>query len=410
MKMQITKPSLDQLIRVKLLFISLLTLSFTVKAQTVLTDTEANNFTLSHNLTEISIKDSKGQEWNGGCYTQVPLLKVSYKCATSDINSVRFAVVRCNDIIRANYTYYFLEDAVEKKVPDIDIISIISEETAEFDVSIPGRYTLAYCAVDKEEKTILKGSLSFDSLYDDGNWMVCGEAELSSGILNSNHTNWHHFLSNGTGFMEEPGDLIWWECPVSYPYYSGEEWAAIIEYHSTLKMYRIVNPFTSNTVFRDYIPEDDDLLCAHYDNVAYTPEAFLFDRENPAWFLLNAESEYYTYCEPMRTGIVAQHVYSPYCFIAHPYNERIGFVKYDVCPIQDIKDTGVYVDMPLDDECDASIKVRFSGWTTGINNVFDFDNEYNQIDYFTIDGLKISKPEKGLYLIKQKGKCSKIIY
>ncbi|MDE5876044.1 MAG: hypothetical protein K2H47_00835 [Muribaculaceae bacterium] len=392
----------------KLVFVSILLISLTAKAKIATTDTDDNSFKLLHNLTEISVKDTKGNNWDGGCYTQNPTIKISYECGDPDISSVRVSVLRCNGIIRADYTYFYLEDALEKNISDIDIINIEAGETTEFDISIPGRYTLAYCAIDKEENTVLKGNVKFDSLYDDGKWITCGNAEVSSGLLDSHQTNWHHFMSNGTGFMEKPGDLIWWECPVSYPYYSGEEWTAPIEYHPTLKMYRIVNPFTQNMELKDYIPDDDDLLCAYYSNVAHTPEAFMFDRENPAWFLLNAESEHYTYCEPMRTGIVAQHVYSPYDFIAHPYNEKIGYVRYDVCPVQDIKSSGVYVDMPLDDESEASIKISFPAWTTGINDIFD--NENGQTEYFTIDGLKVPKPEKGIYIVRQGWKSSKKIY
>ena len=391
------------------MFSGILLVSLGSNAQVRGTDTEAgNDFTLLHDLTKVSVKDSRDRIWDGGYYTQNPTVRVSYECDNTEINSVRFAVLRCNGIIRADYTYYYSVDAVEKNLSDIDIIDIANGETAEFDVSVPGRYSLAYCVTDKEEKTILKKSIEFDSLYDDGLWKVCGEAEVSSGILDSAQTISHHFQSNGIGFLEEPGDFIWWECPITYPYYSGETWEATIEYHLILRMYRIVNPFTQNTTFRDYIPEDNELLCTYHSNVAYTPEAFLFDRENPSWFLLNAEWEHFTYCEPMRTGLIAQHVYSSYCFIAHPYNEMIGYVKYDVCPAQDIKTTGVYVDMPLADENEASLKIKFQGWISGINEVFH--DKYSKTEYFTIEGLKVSHPDKGFYIVRQKGKSSKIIY
>ncbi|MDE5797215.1 MAG: hypothetical protein K2H75_08885, partial [Muribaculaceae bacterium] len=75
----------------------------------------------------------------------------------------------------------------------------------------------------------------------------------------------------------------------------------------------------------------------------------------------------------------------------------------------DIKSTGVYVDMLLDNEDEASIKISFPGWTTGMNGIF-FDNENGKTEYFTVDGLKISKPEKGFYIVRQGGKSSKKIY
>ena len=361
---------------------------------------------LSHDLTVISVKDSLGRTWDGGCYTQNSTVKISYEASNPDANAIRVSVVRCNGIVNADHNYMLLEDAVEQRSQDIDIAEINSGETADFDVSVPGRYSLAYCTIDMEGATVQKGHVEFDSLYDDGAWIQGGNAELSSGILSSDNHIWHQFKSNGTGFLEEPGDLIWWECPVTYPYYSGEKWIVPIEYHPVLQMYRIVNPFTGNDGFRDHVPSDDELLCAFHNNVAYTPEAFLFDRENPTWWLLNAEFEYDTYCEPMRTGIVAWHNQNPYCYIAHPYNQNIGYVRYDVCPEQDIKRSDVYVDMPLDDERDASLIVWCPGWITGITGIYE-DNESKK-EYFTIDGKRADRPGKGFYIVRQGAKSTKV--
>ncbi|MBD5355524.1 MAG: hypothetical protein HDR88_00720 [Bacteroides sp.] len=370
-------------------------------------ESETNKFELFHDLTVISIKDSRDHDWDGGCYTQNPTIKVGYECENANISSVRVSIRRCNGIVRADNTYTLLDYAIESNSPDIEVTTLTSGETAEFDVSVPGRYCLGYCAIGEDNETVLKGRILFDSLYDDGNWITCGDAEVSSGVLVSDKLTSHVFLSNGTGSLEDP-NIIWWECPVTYPYYTGEEWLAPIEYHPVLKKYRIVDPFTRNPDFKDYFPEDDKLLSAYYDNVAYTPEAFIFDRENPAWFLINAEWEDYPYCEPMRTGIVAQHRDNPYCFIALLYNEMVGNVRYDVCPPQYIKKTGVYADMPLDDESEASIIVKFPGWTSGVKDIYDDKDDHTE--YFTIDGLKISNPGKGFNIIRQGGKTSKIIY
>lgn len=160
--------------------------------------------------------------------------------------------------------------------------------------------------------------------------------------------------------------------------------------------------------FEDYIPEDEDLLCSFYSNVAYSPEGFIFDRKNPTWFLLNAESEIYTYCEPIRTGIVTLHRENPYCYMAHPYNQTIGYVIYDVCPIQNIKETGRYIDMPLEDECNASLIVNFPRWTTSVS---DIDNDLDEkFEYFTIYGLKTFGLQKGINIVKRGIKISKVIY
>ncbi len=377
-------------------------------SQTSKTAETENRFTLLHDLTSISLKDSRNRDWDGGYYTQNPMVNVGFENVNnSNIYSMKVSIIKCNGIVRADYTYKLLEDAVKDNSSDIDITHITCGETATFDVSIPGRYCLAYCATDEKNNPVVTGSIHFDSLYDDGNWTVCGEAEISSGVLSSCNLKSHVFSSNGTGILEEPGDLIWWECPVTYPYYSGETWSATIEYHPILKHYRIVNPFTCNPELKDYLPEDNELLSAFYSNVAYSPEAFLFDHNNPAWFLLNAESESYTYCEPMRTGIVALHRYNPYHYMAHPYNQNIGHVIYDVCPIQDIRKTGKYVDMPLEDEREASLIVKFSGWTTGVNEIYNDNDECKE--FFTIDGVKVQTPAKGFYIVKQGSKSAKII-
>ena len=169
-----------------------------------------NNFTLLHDLTVISVKDSGNRNWDGGCYTQNPIVKIGYDSKNPDISSVRVAVEKCNGIVRANHSYNYLEDAIASNSPDIEITNITVGETAEFDVSVPGRYCLGYCALDNEDKIITMGRMLFDSLYDDGNWSLCGDAEVSSGILSYDNLSSHDFRANGTGFLEEPGDFIWY--------------------------------------------------------------------------------------------------------------------------------------------------------------------------------------------------------
>lgn len=168
-----------------------------------------NNFTLTHDLSSISIKDSKGYEWDGGYYTQNPVVKLRLLSTETEVSYVRVAIEKCNGIVRADYTYKFLEDAVKDNSKDIDITTLNNGESVEYDVSIPGRYCLAYCAIDVYNNPFYTGEIRFDSLYDDGNWSICGQAELSSGVLSSDNHLSHVFSSNGSGFMEEPGDFIW---------------------------------------------------------------------------------------------------------------------------------------------------------------------------------------------------------
>jgi hypothetical protein len=367
-----------------------------------------NELSLVHNITSVSVKDARDRVWDGGCYTQDPIVNFGYESGSdSNVHSLRVAIVKSNGMVRVARSFTLLEFAVNDNSPDIDITEIVSGETARFDVSVPGRYCLAYCAVDEENQPLFSGSIQFDSLYDDGNWIVCGDAELSSGVLSSENRMSHLFSSNGTGFMESPGDDIWCECPLTYPYYSGEKWNAKIEYHPVLKKYRIVNPFSCNPEFKDFLPDDDELLSEYYHNVSYSPEGFIFDRDNPSWFLLNAEFETFTYCEPMRTGIAVCHADSPHRYTANLYNEMIGFVRYDVCPEQNIKRTGRYVDMPMADERRASLIVDFPAWTTGVSEVC-IDGVGEKV-YYTIDGRRTDRPGKGLYLVRQGSSVSKCI-
>ncbi|MDE7377292.1 MAG: hypothetical protein K2N16_10650 [Muribaculaceae bacterium] len=373
-------------------------------AQNVIDNGEG--FALMHDITSASITDSRGRDWDCGNFTQNPTVKVSFNSKDPEIKSLRVAVKRCNGMVRAGYTFTLLSYAVADNAPNIDIKSISSGQIAEFDVSIPGRYCLAYCAVDEFDNPIFTELIEFDSLYDDGNWVYLGEALLSSGVLSSENICWHVFYSNGTGFLESPGDDMWWHCPVTYPYYSGETWSAPIDYHPGLKKYRIVNPFSYSTDFKEYLPDDNDLAWALYSNVEYMAEGFVFDFQNPAWFILNAENEANTYCEPTRTGIALMHNLNPYLYIAHPYRQHVGYIHYDVCPVQNLKKSGRYVDMPLDDESEASLIIKFPLRKSALE---DANDDEGQTEYFTLDGIKTSAPGKGLRIVKQ-GSTTKIIY
>lgn len=364
----------------------------------------ASDFVLSYDLVASNVVDETGRVWYGGHFTEMPEVTIGMSDDESLVKSIKVSVMRCNGIVRTNYTYMLLEDAVEKGNEDVDIKVVSPGTHVEYDVSVPGRYCLGFCLLDAEERILDKGSIYFDSLYDDGAWIECGEAELSSGILDGDNVMWHHFHSNGNGFMETPGDVTWWHCPVQYPHYHGETWTANLEYHSVHKMYRIVNPFSQYDSFQNFVPGADELLWALYDNIAYEPEAFLFDRENPAWFLLNAQYEHDAYCEPMRTGMAAFHTYENYCYYAHRYNEHIGYVIYDVCPTQSIKGGGTYIDMPLNDELGASLIVKIPDWVVveGMHR-----DSVDEGVCCSIDGTKAVNPQKGLLIVKRNGKFIK---
>lgn len=363
-----------------------------------------NGFTLQHDLTSISIKDSKGRDRSGGIYTQMPSVTVGYESDDdSEIHALRVAVKKCDGMVAADGTFTLLHFAVEANSKSIDITTLSEGETAQFDVSVPGRYSLGYCAVDEEGNPLKSGLLYFDSLYDDGNWTVCGEAELSSGVLSSENVMSHTFDEPGGGYD------LYGECPLRYPYYSGETWTAPIEYNVVLKKYRIVNPFTCNPELKDYVPEDEELPSSIFGNVEYYPEAFIFDREHPAWFLINAEYETRAYCEPMRTGIAVMHAASPYSYIAKPYAEKLGNVIYDVCPRQDLN-TGKYADLLMADDREATLIVTFPGWTSGIDVITeDIDNNAKK-EYYTVDGVKVAKPGNGFYIVRQGASSAKKTY
>ena len=51
--------------------------------------------------------------------------------------------------------------------------------------------------------------------------------------------------------------------------------------------------------------------------------------------------------------------------------------------------------------------VKFSGWTTGVNEIYNDNDECKE--FFTIDGVKVQTPAKGFYIVKQGSKSAKII-
>lgn len=355
-----------------------------------------------NSLTQVTVRDERGRDWDGGYYTQSPSVTLKFADAARGITEVRASVMRCDGIIRADGTYKFIENALEAESPDLNIQTLGPGESADFDVTIPGRYSVAWCAYNESGDLIEKHRISFDSLYDDGQWTACGNAALSSGLL-SNKTDTYHL------FQSAVYD-VWtrWICPVYYPYYSGETWTAPLEYNEALAMYRIVNPFTVNPQFKDYFPADEELLPYQDETLVFHPEAFIFGHEHPAWFLLNAQNGNDAYCEPMQTGIVALHTDSPCNYTAHRYNEMVGYVIYDVCPVQDISRTGCYVDMPLDDESEAILKVQFDGWASLDEITAPASGEK---EYYTLDGLKVTRPSKGnLYIVSDGGRHTKIRY
>ena len=302
-----------------------------LSAKEIKTDNHSKlSFGLVHDLTQAEIVDENGEYWNGGYYTKKPFVTIKCEGDISEISEFLVTIHKSHNMVRGSKGFTLLEWALWDKDELFDFKDLLSEGEVTFETYIPGCYQMAYCAFDKTGEIVLTGNIEFDSLYDDGNWEYCGKALLSSKRLMNSYELWHIFFSNGNGFLESRGYTIWWSCPLHYPYYDGEEWEASLEYNSYLKKYRIVNPFCSNLKLLDYIPKDEELLYNYYDNVAFLKEAFIFDRNNPAWLLINAENEKDIYCEPMRTGIMSFHSETPNRFYAHRYNEKIGYVIYDV--------------------------------------------------------------------------------
>lgn len=358
---------------------------------------------VTNSLIQVTVRDDRGRDWDGGYYTQLPKVSVTFADASRGIVKVSASVMRCDGILRADGTYKFIEDALESESPDLDIEALGSGDSVDFDVAIPGRYSLAWCAYNESGELMEKHQISFDSLNDDGQWISCGNATLSSGALSNKNEPCHLFQSAVYNLW------VMWNCPVDYPYYSGETWTAPVEYNETLEMYRIVNPFTVNQQFKDYLPADEELLSYTDETLIFHPEAFIFDREHPSWFLLNAQDGHDAYCEPMRTGIVAMHSESPCCYTAHRYNEKIGYVIYDVSPVQDIIQTGSYTDMPLDDENESTLKVQFDGWAS-VGEITGADASGAE-EYYTLDGMKVARPSRGnIYIAHRNGLHAKIRY
>lgn len=371
--------------------------SYEMSAQEIKTDNRSQvSFGIVHDLIHAEKADENGKFWDGGYYTENPFVTIKCEGNVTELSEFLVTIHKSHNIVRSSNGYTLLEWALEDKDELFDFKDLLIEGEVTFETNIPGCYQMAYCAFDKSGEIVLTGNIKFDSLYDDGNWEYFGKASISSKRLMYSYDFAHIFYSNGTGFLESEGDTIWWNCPLHYPYYDGEEWEVNLEYNCYLKKYRIVDPFCSNLIFLDYIPDDEELLCNHYDNVAYLKEAFIFDRENPAWLLINAENEKDVYCEPMRTGIMSLHAYTPNRFYAQRYKEKIGNVIYDAPCMQNLQDSKTFCDFVLD-ENDALIKVKFPE-NSSVSQINEIQNSQNK--YYDIFGRHSSGNTKNKIIIE----------
>ena len=362
----------------------------------------SKTYSLKTDIRQVRVSDERGDEWDGGCYTLSPEVKVKIDGDVSGLSEFRVIVDKSQAMVYSSHGYTLLEFAVIDNDPMFEIKDVLKENETTFPTDIPGCYQLAYCAIDHEGEVVLSGSIVFDSLYDDGQWEEYGEAKVSSGMLSPESEVAHIFTFWRTSTGEE-SEHVMCNCPLSYPYYAGESWNVKLEYNSRLKKYRIIDPFTSNPELKDYLPDDSELLYSQNDNVSPMREAFIFDRENPSWMLINAENELDAYCEPMRTGMTVFHGTSPKRFIAKRYNEYIGYVRYDVCPVQNIRKNRVYFDMSGEKEEDALIRVDFPAVSglTGIDKESGADVRYydiygRQMPYKPTNQIFIEKSTEGI--------------
>lgn len=361
------------------------------------------------NLIHPTATDPSGNVWDGGYYTQEGTVKVSFNALDPSVETIRIGTLRGTGFIRGPKGFTHIILIVDQNQEWFDVKSLAPGETFSYDISTPGLYCLRYCAVDADGNILEAKTIDFDSLYDDGNWTTVGTATLSSGILNGiledTDKYEHLFVSNGNGWLEQPGDDVWYWCPVNYPYYKGETWEAKLEYNQYLDAFRIVNPFTVNPQFQDYFPEDSELLGNFWDNVAITPEALIFDRENPAWLLIHTEYPHDAYCEATRTGILACHEKAPFKYVAHRYNEIEGWVVYDVCPAQDIENTSTFIDMPLDNPLKANIIVNFPD-LSNVDRIIETDSEMPR--FFNLQGIEVKNPSGDIYIKKTGNRTQKV--
>ena len=171
-------------------------------------------------------------------------------------------------------------------------------------------------------------------------------------------------------------------------------------YHPRLKFYRVIDPFAGNEDFEDYVvPKEETTI-----NGTYIPKGFFIDRTSPSWLIINAEDPHDMYSEPTFTGFKILQSVGPMPYASRRYNEKAMWVRYSNSPQQDVYTTGYFMDDPTAKSM-SMITVNFAGWS----DVPMLEiSSYETTEYYTIDGLKVANPTKGIYIKRQGSKTTKI--
>ena len=376
------------------------------------------NFQITSDLIKPEKKDSYENSWYRGLFTDKNVVKVGYSSNDPRIASVEVVVVHGNVAFRSKEgTTMWVDDAIKGRYEGLDIIKLAKGETVYLDISKPGRNVIGWVVRDSNDSILYDSKFKetrFDALFDDGEWITCGEVELSSNFLKSHsithaakpvRTDWIRNLQPDTD-----GD----SCCAKYPYYNGESWKAKLDYHPGLKRYRIVNPLTCNNQFKDYTVKKEETLEYIKNGSAEYPEAFLFDKENPSWFIINAEDPDDMYHEASSIGMMMTHNIESRDFFARKYHELEGcqyFTFDSEVPKQRIAD-GIYYENPDNMEL-SIISIKFDpelfdrSKDSGIVNIGDDTNA--EETFYTLDGYKVENPSTGIFLKKKGTKVSKVI-
>lgn len=375
-------------------------------------DSVTYKFQLTSDMIRPEKKDAYGNLWRRGFLTEKNEVKLGYSSDDPRIASVEIAVMDCNIAFPYNGSYTTIVKALEQGLDCLDVQKVGSGETVSLKISKPGRNSVGYLVKDSKDSVLYKGQVGFDALYDDGKWEKCGEAELTSDLLAASGVYMHLWGIPNGGSWPTTTYMSGLPCPVDYPYYKGESWKVMVDYHPELKRYRIVNPLTSNEQFKDFtVNKEETLAYVTSKGRNEYPEAFLFDTENPSWFILNAEKTKDAYCEPTSIGMMVIHNAEGKDFFAPRYNELEGVVKYVDTPVQSIEE-GEYFECPMKPEL-SLIRIKFDSKTfnrsgdSGIENIEE--DQIGKEIFYTLDGVKVDRPSTGLYLKRKGSKVSKVI-
>ena len=372
-------------------------------------------FQLTSDLIRPEKKDAIGNVWHRGFFTENNEVKLGYSSNDSRIASVKMGIMNCNLGFKTEKgSILHVDEAIEIGNNNVEAKTISEGKMESFEISRPGRNTIGYVAFDKNNEVLYNGQVEFDALFDDGKWINCGEAELTSGLLNGESCR-HNVGSFSGSFETSIMGNMGAPCSVAYPHYYGESWTVPMDYHPELKYFRIVNPLISNSQLKDYTVKKEETLGYTYTKGEYYfPEAFIFDRDNPSWFLINAADPEGLYNEPTSVGMMMLHSWEGKDYFAGKYHERVFAAKYteEGTPDQALV-AGEYWENPIEKQ-NSLVNVKFPREAleiAGNSGIVNFGADENSLEtYYTLDGYRVTIPSKGVYLKKKGTKVSKVFF